>query len=344
MGISVSMNCPNCGGTLSLEEGSRTTTCPYCTMLLEVQGDDGVRKIMLTNNTGKDKAVAAVKAWWKEGFKARDLKLKGEVTECYPIYVPFWKLKARVMGWVCGYNVRKTKNSTEKVPKETMVSRYIDWNQVACDPGDIGIEHLRGLEGNAVLHDEGSIPTFEATTSYTDAKAKGLEFVRNDAVSGAGISHRTFVKLHIFPKDMALVYYPVWIVRYKYSDRMYFATVDGVNGRVLSGRAPGDFLWRSLIMTGGMAAGGFGTMLGLLTIGALGCGQSSAVIGLIVIAACLGAAYFSYRFYRYGSEVTTGDIKSDGKMPTAEELGKIAGMATKGNIGEILNEEFGSNR
>jgi len=343
MGISVSMNCPNCGGTLSLEEGSRTTTCPYCTMLLEVQGDEGVSKIMLTNKTDRDKAIAAVKGWWKSGFKARDLTAKGEVTECYPIYVPFWKLKARVAGWVCGYNVRQTKNSTEKVPKETMVSRYIDWNQVACDPGDIGIEHMSGLEGDAVLHDEGSIPTFEATTSYTDAKAKGLESVRSEAINSAGVSHQTFVKIHVFLKNMALVLYPVWMVRYKYSDRMYFATVDGVNGKVLSGRAPGDFMWRSLIMTGGMALGGFGSMFGLWIAGYIG--GNGSVIGLIIAAICLGAAYFSYQFYRYGAEVTTGDVKGDmKKMPSADELGKLAGMAGQGNIGGILMEEIGRNR
>jgi len=342
MGISVSMNCPNCGGTLSLEEGSRTTTCPYCTMLLEVQGDDGVKKIMLTNNMDRDKAITAVKGWWKAGFKARDLTAKGEVTECYPIYVPFWKLKARVAGWVCGYNIRRNNKTTEKVPKEVLVSRYIEWNQVACDPGDIGIEHLHGLDGKAELHDEGSIPTFEATTSFTDAKAKGLDFVRNDAIMGAGVSNRTFVKIHVFLKDMALVFYPVWIVRYKYSDRMYFATVDGVIGKVLSGRAPGDYMWRSLVMTGGMAVGGFGSLFGLW-IG-LELGGNGAVAGLIVAAICLGIAFFSYQFYRYGAEVTTGDIKSDMKMPSTQDLGKLAEMAGQGNAGKILIDEFTRSR
>lgn len=341
MGISVSMNCPNCGGTLSLEEGSKTATCPYCSILLEVQGDDGVKKIMLTNNMGRDRAIAAVKGWWKSGLKARDLPKSGQVTECYPIYVPFWKLRARVAGWVCGYNVRRENNRTEKIPKEVLVSRYIDWNQVACDPGDIGVEHLHGLEGNAVLHDEGTIPTFEVTTSFTDAKAKGLESVRNEAIGGAGVSNKTFVSLHVFIRDIGLVFYPIWIVRYTYSDRMYFATVDGVNGKVLSGRAPGDYMWRSLVMTGGMAVGGFGSMFGLW-IG-LELGGNSFVAGLIVAAICLGAAFLGYNFYRYGAEVTTGDVKGDYKMPTMNDLGKLKDMSAP-QAGKILIDEFGRNR
>jgi hypothetical protein len=311
--------------------------------LLEVQGDDGIKKIMFTNNLDKDKVVAAVKSWWRSGFKARDLKNRGEVTECYPIYVPFWNIKARVAGWVCGYNIRRNDKTTEKVPKEVLVSRYIEWNQVACDPGDIGIEHLHGLDGKAVLHDEGVIPTFEVTTSNTDAKAKGLETIRNEAIMGAGVSNKTFVKLHVFLRDMDLIFYPIWIVRYKYSDRMYFATVDGINGRVLSGRAPGDYMWRSLIMTGGMAIGGFGSMFGLWLGIELGNNGNGGGGGLVVAGICLAIAGASFLFYRYGAEVTTGDVKSDFKMPSTGDLGKLGDLTGSG-VGRVLIDEFARSR
>ena len=43
--------------------------------------------------------------------------------------------------------------------------------------------------------------------------------------------------------------------------------------------------------------------------------------GLILAAICLGAAYMSWRFYRYGAEVTTGEFKTDHKpgMPAGIE-------------------------
>jgi hypothetical protein len=323
MGISVSMNCPKCGGALSVDEGSKTTTCPYCSLLLEIQGDDGVKKIMLTNNLDKDKAIARVKGWWHEGFKARDLKNKGEITECYPIYVPFWSLKARVAGWVCGYNVVHENKTTKKVPKEVMINRDMDWNEVACDPGDIGIQHLHNLDGKAVLHNEGSIPTFEVTSSNTDALARGIESIRNSAIGMSGVSNKTFQKVHVFPEDTGLIFYPIWITRYKYQERMYFATVDGITGKVLSGRAPGDYMWRSLVMTGGMAVGGFGSCFALWVAGTLGSSSSNSLGGgLIVAAICLAAAYGCWRFYRYGAEVTTGEFKTDhkpGGMPAGLE-------------------------
>ena len=80
----------------------------------------------------------------------------------------------------------------------------------------------------------------------------------------------------MFPEDTGLIFYPIWMARYKYQERMYFATVDGITGKVLSGRAPGDYMWRSLVMTGGMAVGGFGSCFGLW----IGCNVSSSSNGL----------------------------------------------------------------
>lgn len=308
MGISLSMNCPNCGGDVSVDEGTKYLSCKYCSAVLSIEGDDGVSRITFRNRVNREQAIAEVRLWWKGGFKARDLRRRGEITECYPIYVPFWRLRARAAGWVCGYkNVQRNKR-TERVPLEKMVARDLDWTQVASDAGDIGIERLRNLEGEAVILDEGSIPTFEATTSSTDALSAGMSQVRSEAVSYAGVPHVTFQQVNVIPRGLSLIFYPIWMVRYKYSDRMYFATVDGITGRVLSGRAPGDYLWRSITMAVGMAVGGvgigFSAWVGMATGSEDGCG-----LALFLIAGCLAIAAGTFGFFRYGSEMTAGDVK-----------------------------------
>ncbi|HEY3272255.1 MAG TPA: hypothetical protein VGJ92_00760 [Methanocella sp.] len=312
-GISLNMNCPNCGGALSLNEGAHYTSCPYCTAMLAVEGDEGISKITFKDKITRVQAVEAVQRWWRGGFKARDLKTRGQITESYPIYVPFWRLKARAAGWVCGYRTETYRDSkgnthTKKVPLEKMIVRDFDWSHVACDPGDIGIEHLRNFEGEAVLHDEGSIPTFEATTSRTDAIADGSQQVMSEAVAYAGVPTVTFKDVHVFPKDMSIVFYPIWVVRYTYSERMYFATVDGITGNVLSGRAPGDNLWRSLAMAAGMAIGGIGSAFSL-SILLSGGSEGSAGMGSAGLIVCLAVAAGAFVFFRYGSEMTTGDVK-----------------------------------
>ena len=308
MGISLSMSCPNCGGALNMDEGAKFTSCPYCSAVLSIEGDGGVHRITFKNNVNRDQAIAEVRRWWKGGFKARDLRRKGEITECYPIYVPFWHLRARAAGWVCGYKVVQRNKRSERVPLEKMVARDFDWTQVASDAGDLGVEHLRNLEGDATILDEGSIPTFEATTSNTDAMAKGMSQVQSEAVSYTGVPHITFQQVNVIPRNMSLIFYPIWMVRYKYADRMYFATVDGITCSVLSGRAPGDYLWRSLTMAVGMAIGGVGIGFSLWLGIAI---QSKEGLGLalFMIAGCLAIAAGSFGFFRHGAEMTAGDVK-----------------------------------
>ena len=311
-GISLSMSCPNCGGALALDEGAHYTSCPYCTAMLTVEGDDGVRKIMFKNKVTRVQSIEAVQRWWKGGFKARDLKTQGKITETYQIYVPFWRLKARAAGWVCGYRTETHRDSkgnthTKRVPLEKMILRDFDWSRVACDPGEIGIEHLRNFEGEAILNED-AVPTFEVTTSRSDAIAKGSQQVMSEATAYTGVPTVTFQDIHVFPKGLSIIFYPIWVVRYTYSDRIYFATVDGVTGMVLSGRAPGDNLWRSITMSAGMAIGGIGfsfcTWLGLTY-------PSQESIGVAVVGAIisLGIAAGAFAFFRYGSEMTTGDVK-----------------------------------
>lgn len=307
MGITLSMNCPSCGGAVSVSEGVRMASCPYCSLLLSIEGDQGVSKIMLKNRLDRNKAESLAREWMSGGLKARDLRSKAEITECYPIYVPFWKLHGRAAGWVCGYKEKKdNKGHTHREYMERMVLNEFDWNGAACDVGDIGVEHLSNLDGEAVLHDEG-IPTFEVTTSPSDASTKGIDSIRRTAIGSAGVEHMTFVNMHVFPKGLTLLYYPVWMIRYRYMGRMYFLTIDGITSKVLSGRAPGDTLMRSIAMTAGMFIGGFGSAMGIRW--ALTVNGDAATAGLVIIAACLVVAGVTYAFFRHGSEVTTGSLQ-----------------------------------
>jgi hypothetical protein len=100
-----------------------------------------------------------------------------------------------------------------------------------------------------------------------------------------------------------MAYYPVWIVRYTYRDRMYMTTVDGVTGQVLSGRAPGDPLFQSLAITAGTSVGGLAAALGIILSGVA---DELAIVGLIAGGAIL---YITYRFFRHGSEIVEGEFK-----------------------------------
>ena len=118
MGIEVGLNCPACGGAIKVVEGENTINCQYCGSMLFVEGDAGVTTVSFKNMITRETAVLASANWWKKGFKARDLKKVGQVTECYPIYMPFWSTTTRVAGWICGYEERTGSDGKRQTPKE----------------------------------------------------------------------------------------------------------------------------------------------------------------------------------------------------------------------------------
>ncbi len=308
-GISLNLNCPNCGGTVTIVEGQRTTSCPYCRSLHYIGGDRGVYTVMLRNNMEDHRVRRKLAKWFDKGLKARDLPEQGKITEVYPIYIPFLRLMARAAGWVCGYREESRTDSqgnrrTKRVYMEKMVFRDVDWSQIACDPGNIGMSRLPSLNGQAVSHEEGGIPTFEATTSADSARAQGIESIRSRAITSAKVPKVTYQRMHVIPKFLVMIFYPIWMCRYTYRGRTYFATMDGVTGNILSGRAPGDPLYQSLALVGGCVGGGAlaGVSLSLVpyspVFGVLG------IIGGILIFA------IAFLFFRHGSEVTEGDIKT----------------------------------
>jgi hypothetical protein len=107
---------------------------------------------------------------------------------------------------------------------------------------------------------------------------------------------------------LALVYYPLWVARYTYRQRIYQVVVDGNSGRVLYGKAPGNIWYRALMLVGGTALGSFIIVDGLaLAISILAHSSSNDDDSgwLVVIPIMAGGAliYGGYRLFRWGEEI-----------------------------------------
>lgn len=299
--------------------------CPYCSSTLFIEGDKGVTTIAFRNKMAKQGAVDASRRWWSRGWKARDLKRVGKISEVYPIYLPFWRATTRVAGWICGYEIRRHTDSKgrvheQKVPKEVMILNDYRFSEIAADPGDLGIRSLKNFSGETSFADFDMIPTFEATTSRDDAVSHARAEALSRARSSARIPRVTMERLHILPRRLSMVYYPVWVVRYDYRDRTYLTTVDGVTGHMLSGRAPGDPLFQSLAITAGSSVGG------LLAAGGILLSDVAAELMIVGLAAGAIVLYLTYRFFRHGSEIVEGDFrhKPASVSQTVRELQDVA--------------------
>jgi len=331
--MSIGLNCPACGGAISSLEGEKVVNCQYCGSTLFIEGDQGVTTIAFKNKMDRERVMQATENWWRKGYKARDLKKVGKVIEVYPIYLPFWSNLTKVAGWVCGYEERHhnegNRSYTEKIPKEVMVLEDYHYSNIACDPGDLGIRSLKNFQGEKALEDFEMIPTFETTTSVDDAiksaEREAVDWARNKAK----VPKITFESIHAIPRRMAVIYYPIWVVRFSYRERMYMTTVDGVSGEVLSGRSPGDPLYQALAITIGSSLGGVLSAGGIL-VSLEGQSGYPAIIG---IAFGAGIFYAAYRFFRGGSEIVEGEFiaKKGFQPPTGlrqiqEVVRQIGGM------------------
>lgn len=330
-GISVGLNCPACGGAISIAEGENVVICQYCDSVLYAEGDQGVHTIAFKNKLLRDAAMVASQHWWAHGLKARDLKRTGKIIETYPIYLPFWRTTTRVAGWICGYEERRHTDqkgnvTVEKIPKEVMVLQDFGDSEIACDPGDLGIRTMKNFAGETTFADFEEIPTFESTTSKDDAVKHGIDDSLAKARANARVPKVTLDTLKAFNKALTMTYYPVWVVRYNYRDRMYMDTVDGVTGQVLSGRAPGDPLFQSLAMTGGTSVGGLIAAAGIILAGSAD-DWRIALAGVAVGAIIL---FLTYRFFRHGSEIIQGEFKEKKSVKDAMKQIQQMGKALEG--------------
>ena len=301
------LTCPNCSGVVPVPEGARIVTCPYCNMSSLVQGERGVRRWHVTNRLDRSAALEEVKDFFTGMNKARDLDDKAEITELFLAYLPYWRVNAFVAGWLFG-RVKSGDDSTK--PVEVEVMEEMEWNDAATDVSEFGVHRVtvshQDLEPYDAesLHAEGMV--FEPVESRSEAldEAK-LHFIHRGR-SKRSLNQKYFEKFHILRQRLSLVYYPLWVARYRYRNRSYQVVVDGAEGKVLYGKAPGNIFYRAAMLVVGVAAGTFILVNGTIIAGlAISNSDDSDGLGflLLPIAIGIGLVVAGYRKFRYGEEV-----------------------------------------
>lgn len=338
----VGLTCPSCGGQITLEEGENLACCKFCGLFFALDAEEGVSRIMYKMTKTSADAENAVKTWMKSGKMAADLVQSAKISEITAAHLPFWRLVGRGKACVCGYTEHRDEDGkVTRKPHEALINREYIYSEIACDAGDLGIKTIRIPEtAEAVSADTSAISAFGVTVSKDECYKKGYEAICNQAmIDGGGamkekyigelkisycsnifkrpasLDEVTFSKAFCIPKGFSLVYYPFYIVRYDYHGRNYAATVDGVTGNIVSGRAPGNTNRQSWFAgVGGAIAGtlaGAGTgLFPKLSTGdtielALFITMASYVIAALIIA-------FSWKQFRNGGEVLTGYAKGRG--------------------------------
>lgn len=311
------VTCPACSGELDLREGIKTFNCKYCGTLLLTKGTDGVIKYYVPRKIQRNIAIQNMFNWLGKGFaKARGLKSNSKLDDAFLVYIPYWRVRADVIGWVFGKERRTQtvngRTTTYYVDVERKIQKQFDRTFAACDVAELGVRkvNLAGDELKPInfeeLQSEGMLFNIISSEREITEAAKS-QFI-DEAVSSVNVDQITFQHNDLVRPNVTIVYYPLWVVRYIFQGRTYQVVIDGEDGTICYGKAPGNNLYRAVTGIIGTAAGSYlATFAGIFVIAQDG-DSSEAALVLYVLSLIFGIIimYWGYRKFRYGGEIEEG--------------------------------------
>lgn len=246
-----SVSCPQCAGPLAATEGRRLVTCGHCGVRLLVREHGGYSRWYFPAEVDRLQAVGVGSAWLKRHPGLSDGARAAKFVEADLLYAPIWEYKAFVAGWELGTKVRtqnvligeqenerldlrliKERVEEPRLGERRYYEEAIDFSALgATRPRVSGREYALPLlpgeleEGASLLEASGTVAALAETgRKYCLAPLEG------DLASGT--------RLFVLREGVSLLYYPLWLLRYRDGNRLYEMTVDGRSGVIFSARAP----------------------------------------------------------------------------------------------------------
>lgn len=306
----------------------------------------GVRRYQAPVRVDADAAVRQLQQFLSGKFQvARDCARLSKVSEVFLVHLPFWAVWGRGVAYAFGQVQVGSGDNKRWEPREKKAVRELTWNVPACEVGEFGVRQVP-LEGCPlepfnpdVLHRSGMVfePVGSAENALEAARATFEKTIRGQVSMGR--TSQVFTRL--VRSRLGLVYYPLWVIRYHYRSRAFQIVVDGYNGQVLYGKAPGSVGYRAAVLVGGMAAGAVLAIDVPAAALAATAGTDEdfpLVIALGAFAIGIGLMFGAYRTFRYGEHY---EYHRFGKPKTGGE-GMITQMAGAAGLPDSLTRELTS--
>lgn len=302
--------CPNCGGMIPIPEGQAIVDCPYCELRSYVRGERGLRRHQTPQRVDRKGALSAWRKFLSSSMAiARGTAQQAQLTEAFLAYLPFWTVWARVAAWAFGEEKEGSGDDARYVPKEIRLVQDMTWNGAACDVGEFGVtqvpladQDLQPFDPEG-LHNAGMV--FEPVGSFSDARQAAEDAFEWQINRKTRLDRLAQLFVRSFRRRYALVYQPLWVVRYLHRGRAFQVVVDGYSGEVLYGKAPGNTLYRAAVLVIGIAIGAFLAVdvpAFLIGAGSNGDGSGAFIFALIMLAAGVSVMLAAYRAFRRGEQ------------------------------------------
>jgi predicted RNA-binding Zn-ribbon protein involved in translation (DUF1610 family) len=276
--------CSGCGASMSFDARAGSLRCPFCASVDMVQQQD--TKVLAPQRVvpfrlSRQEAVAAMRKWLGRGFfRPRGLSEQASVVQMQPVYVPYWVFEATT-------HTYWTADTSQTPP-----GARGDWYPLAGEHHGRYENLLIGASGALTPAEttricpfdlaEGSPPEevdlqnvtveqFSVPRKYARPLARqGLEQSEARAVENAyvpGRARNVHVNVRMESMSSEPVLLPVWIMAYRYGDKVYRFLVNGQNGRA-TGAAP--ISWLKIVLIGVVILAV--VLMLLLCLGLLGAG------------------------------------------------------------------------
>jgi hypothetical protein len=299
--------CPNCAAVVPVPEGARIVHCPFCDHDSLVQGDRGTRRWQLRNQVERPRAEQALRGFFTGLNKAINLRRQAQIRELFLVYLPYW----RVQAFVAGYRFGQVKSGDSSKPHEVEVMADMVWKDAAADVSEFGVHRIDAGQNELQPYDEELLQAeamvFQPAESQTEALAESTRYFEGEArKKGRSLNKTYFEQYHILRPQLSLLYYPLWVGRYEYKERNYQVVIDGLQGKVLYGKAPGNIIYRAAALVAGMALGNCLLVNGAVISGLLldsADGDDSLALLCIPVILGLFLIGFAYSAFRYGEEI-----------------------------------------
>lgn len=309
------LTCASCAGTIDVQEGLTNVVCRYCGTPVAVVGERGVTRLMVLDRVDRSAAGLAVRRWFAKGIrKAPALRREARLEETFLAYFPFVRTRFDVVGWVLGTKEHRKKSGnrwvTEHRPVEVQVERSVDRTMASGDMAEFGARRVN-LGGDQLLPlDEELLRSRGMVFRPQRTPAEVGDALTRSAmeqIEATGeVDRVTFSWFAAIRKQITIVYYPLWVIRYGFRGQSYQVLVDAEDGALAYGKAPGNHLFRALSLVGACAGACFaGTTL--LQHSDVVLRSDNGVMALLALGLVLaGFVVWGYRQFRRGGVVEEG--------------------------------------
>jgi hypothetical protein len=315
------LRCASCAGSVDVQEGLTNVVCRYCGTPQAVVGRRGVVRLMVLNTLEREQASDVVRQWFRRGIrKDPALKKEARYQEAFLAWFPFVRARLDVVGWVLGIREKKVKRGntwkTVREPVEREIEHAVDLTMPAADMAEFGV-HRIDLAGDEVQPLDGELlrsrgMVFRPSRSLEETAAELSERAIARIQRDNRLDSVTFSWLASIHRRVALVYYPLWVVRYGFRGRTYQVLIDAEDGSLAYGKAPGNHFYRAFSLVGASAAACFvGTTLLQNTGSFLRSENGLMGLGMVGLAMA-GIVYWGYSQFRHGGVVEEGSGLASG--------------------------------